>query len=97
MRFAEVIGRVSLSKRHPTLSGSSWKIAVPLDAQGLTGNPQGRGEPLVVFDEWGSGEGSLIAVSDGAEAAAPFDNQKPLDAYCAALLDRVELAEKPAG
>lgn len=92
MRIGEVIGKVALSKCHPSLRGSTWRIVVPLSHEGLRGDAGGRGEPFVVFDELGSGEGSLIAVSDGAEAAAPFyPDQKPIDAYCAALLDQLNL------
>ena len=51
----------------------------------------GRGEPIVVFDELGAGEGSRIAVSEGTEAAAPFyPVVKPIDAYNAAILDALE-------
>jgi hypothetical protein len=34
----------------------------------------------------------LIAISEGAEAAQPFRPElKPVDAYCAAILDSVDL------
>ena len=92
MRLCEVIGRITLSKWHPSVSGATWKIVVPLDLPALQGADSGRGEPFVLFDELGSGDGSLIAVSEGAEASAPFyPEQRPLDAYCAALLDTVEI------
>lgn len=92
MRIGEVIGNISLSRCHPSLQGSSWKIVVPLDLPALTGNGGGRGEPLIVYDEFGSGPGSLIAISESAEASAPFyPDQKPIDGYCAALLDTVDI------
>ncbi|MGD9853914.1 MAG: EutN/CcmL family microcompartment protein [Planctomycetaceae bacterium] len=92
MRIGEVIGRVTLSQHHPSLRGVTWRIVVPLDQRGLHDRSAGRGEPFVVFDELGCGDGSLVAVSDGAEAAAPFyPDQKPIDAYCAALLDQLNL------
>lgn len=92
MRITEVIGNVTLSRCHPSLQGATWRVVVPLDQDGLRGDTSGRGEPFVVFDELGSGDGSLVAVSEGAEAAAPFyPEQKPIDAYCAALLDHIEL------
>lgn len=93
MRIGEVIGRVTLSRCHPAVRGAVWKLVVPLNRAGLTGNAGGRGEPLIVYDELGSGHGSLIAISDGAEASAPFYPEvKPLDAYCAALLDEIHIA-----
>ncbi|MBX3436022.1 MAG: EutN/CcmL family microcompartment protein [Planctomycetaceae bacterium] len=96
MRIGEVIGGVTLSQCHPTLVGASWRIVVPLDQQGLRDQTIGRGEPFVMFDELGSGNGSLVAVSDGAEASAPFHpDQKPIDAYCAALLDAIMIEPEP--
>ena len=92
MRIGEVIGKVTLSRCHPSVQGATWRIVVPLAKDGLTDRTQGRGEPFVMFDELGSGDGSLVAISEGAEAAAPFHpDQKPLDAYCAALLDHIDL------
>lgn len=95
MRIGEVIGKVTLSRCHPSLRGASWKVVTPLTRQGIAGDPAGRGEPLVVYDEFGSGNGSVIAISEGAEAAAPFHpNEKPLDAYCAALLDEIRIEDR---
>ncbi len=92
MRIGEVIGKVTLSRVHPSLRGATWLVTVPLSLSGLQGEDAGRGEPLVVYDEWGAGVGSKIAISEGGEAAAPFlPNQKAVDAYNAALLDTVEL------
>ena len=49
-------------------------------------------EELVVWDELGAGIGSRIALSDGAEAAQPFrPENKPVDAYNAAILDSIEI------
>ncbi|MEZ6066788.1 MAG: EutN/CcmL family microcompartment protein [Planctomycetaceae bacterium] len=92
MRIAEVIGSVTLSRWHPSLTAASWKVVTPLNAVGLRGDEAGRGEPFVVFDELGAGIGSQIAVSEGGEAVAPFYPEvRPIDAYNAAILDRVEL------
>jgi len=92
MRIGEVIGTVTLSKRHPSLSGAVWRICVPLSRAGLKGSPAGREEPFVTYDELGAGLGSLIAISEGAEASAPFHpDQKPIDAYNAAILDVIDV------
>jgi len=91
MRIAQTIGTVTLSQWHPSLQGATWLIAVPLTLEGLAGKTSGRGEPFVVFDELGAGSGSRIAVSEGAEASAPFHpDTKPIDAYNAAILDTLE-------
>jgi ethanolamine utilization protein EutN len=94
MRIAEIIGRVTLSKCHPSLIGASWRLAVALNHDGLQGKASGRGEPFVIYDEMGSSEGHQVGVSEGAEATAPFyPDQKPVDGYVAAILDQVELTE----
>jgi len=92
MKVAEVVGKVSLSSWHPALSGATWKLAVPLSREDDANELNQRGEAFVVFDELGAGQGARIAVSDGAEAAAPFyPETKPIDAYNAAILDRIEV------
>lgn len=92
MRIAEVIGKVTLSSRHPALAGATWKLAVPLSREEGQKQLAKRGEAFVVFDELGAGPGALIAVSDGAEAAAPFyPETKPIDAYNSAILDQIDI------
>jgi ethanolamine utilization protein EutN len=95
MRIAEVIGTVTLSRWHPSLSRSRWIIGVPFSLQALRDNqPHGDGEDLVIFDELGAGNGHRIAISEGVEAAAPFSpERKPVDAYCALILDHLNVAK----
>lgn len=97
MRIARVLGTVTLNRRLASLKPGRLLLAEALDGQALAGLGEGRGrqapmpESLVVFDELGAGVGQLIAVSEGAEAAAPFYPEKmPIDAYAAAILDVVE-------
>jgi ethanolamine utilization protein EutN len=92
MRIAEIIGRVTLSRCHPSLRGAMWRLVTPLNHKGLVGDVSGRGEPFVVYDDMGATEGHKIGVSEGAEAAAPFSpNEKPIDAYAAAILENIEV------
>jgi ethanolamine utilization protein EutN len=45
-----------------------------------------------VFDELGAGPGAIIGISEGREAANPFGKVKtPVDAYCACLLDQLNV------
>jgi ethanolamine utilization protein EutN len=92
MRIAEVIGTVTLSRVHPSLVGARWLIGVPFSLEGLKkGMPDG--EDLVIYDSLGAGLGSRIGFSEGGEAAVPFfPDRKPVDAYCAAILDSCQLS-----
>jgi carbon dioxide concentrating mechanism protein CcmL len=92
MRIAEVIGTVTLSRVHPSLTGFRWVIGVPFSLNGLRdGKPDG--EDLVIFDVLGAGIGNKIGFSEGGEAAAPFyPEKKAVDAYCACILDQIAIS-----
>jgi microcompartment protein CcmK/EutM len=90
MRIAEVIGTLTLSRTHASLVGARWLIAAPFSLKALRENNGPDGEDLVVYDDLGAGAGACIGFSEGAEAAAPFHpKKKPVDAYCACILDQV--------
>lgn len=92
MRIGKVIGTVTLNRAHPSLAAGSYRIAVPLSLENLAGVSEPSAEAFVVYDALGAGDGSLIAISEGGEAAQPFRPQdKPVDAYNAALLDQVSV------
>ena len=92
MRIAEVIGTVTLSRCHPAIAGHRWIIGVPFSLKALKNDTAADGEDLVILDELGAGNGQQIGVSEGAEAAMPFyPNKKPVDAYCACLLDTISV------
>jgi len=94
MRIALVLGTVTLSQWHPSLTGAVWRVCAPLDGEGLQSLRPGGEEPFVTFDELGAGPGSLIGVSEGAEASAAFHPEvKPIDAYSAAILDTIDIGE----
>ncbi len=124
MRVAQVVGKVVLSRVHPLLIGSQFKIVVPLtlgdlatpcpveaaeataqaekeanvDAETSAINAANRllnteiprkwGNEVVAYDDCSAAVGEWIALSEGAEAAAAFHpTQKPVDAFCGAILD----------
>jgi ethanolamine utilization protein EutN len=91
MRIAEVIGTVTLSRAHPSLARARWIIGVPFSLKALrAGRPDG--EDVVMFDSLGAGNGNRVAFSEGGEAAAPFHpEKKPVDAYCACILDHLNI------
>ncbi len=91
MRIGEVIGTVTLNRRHPSLGGARLTLVVPLSWDNLAGRCDESMGEIVVFDELGAGVGSRIALSEGREAAMPFYPEvKPIDAYNAAILDTLD-------
>ncbi len=94
MRIAEVIGTVTLSRWHPSLGGIRLVIGAPFSLRALRAGGGPDGEAVVMVDLLGAGQGQRVGFSEGTEAAAPFHpEKKPVDAFCACILDRVEIAE----
>jgi microcompartment protein CcmK/EutM len=92
MRIAEVIGTVTLSRAHPRLAAARWVIGVPYSLKALREGGAPDGEDVVIFDNLGAGNGNRIGFSEGGEAAAPFHpEKKPVDAYCACILDTINI------
>jgi ethanolamine utilization protein EutN len=95
MRIAEVIGSVTLSRVHPALVGARWLVGVPFSLKALAADAGPDGEDLVIYDDLGAGVGSRIGFSEGLEAASPFyPGKKPVDAYCACLLDALVIEDR---
>jgi ethanolamine utilization protein EutN len=95
MRIAEVIGTVTLSRAHPALARARWIIGVPFSLNALRQNGAPDGEDVVIVDSLGAGNGNRIGFSEGVEAAMPFlPERKPVDAYCACILDRVTVSDQ---
>jgi len=92
MRIGKVIGTVTLNRRHPTLDGHRFKLVVPQSWDNLLGRSETSMGETVVLDELGAGVGSVIALSEGREAAMPFHpDRKPVDSYNAAILDTLHV------
>jgi microcompartment protein CcmK/EutM len=91
MRIAKVVGTVTLNRCHPSFVGARLRLAVPLSLAELKGAAP-KADEMVVWDDNGAGLGSLIAVSEGAEATQPFrPDLKAVDAYASAILDAIDL------
>jgi microcompartment protein CcmK/EutM len=102
MRLAQVKGRVTLNTALPDWPVGALLICEAMDAPALaSGMQQGDGdlvrqkpmpESLVVLDQIGAGVDDLIAISEGREAAMPFHpTKRPIDAYCVAILDTINV------
>jgi len=92
MRLAHVIGRVSFSDQVETYRGGRWLMVNPLTREELL---HGAPYPLspewcmVVYDRLGATVGDVIGVIEGGEAAFPFPEPTPIDAYNACIFDRI--------
>lgn len=95
MRFAFVRGTVTLSQSHPSFQGATLKLASPIRGTEFDASKAEQEDAIVVWDELGAGLGDLVAFSEGAEAAQPFQPEiKPVDAYNAALIDNMNIKSK---
>lgn len=96
MRIGKVIGRVTHSVLYDTLVGGRFLIVEVQDRFALAGQPRKSSETVVAYDHLGAGEGDLVAFTESREACQPFYPEKivPLDAYIAAILDRVVIEQE---
>ena len=72
MRIAEVIGQVTLSRMIPEFEGAVLRLVRPLSTANLLEQQPATADPLVAWDERGSGLGDRIGLSEGGEAAQPW-------------------------
>jgi ethanolamine utilization protein EutN len=96
MRIGKVIGTLTLNRCHPSLTGASYRVVVPLSLDNLLDRAPADAEPLIVYDELGAGNNDVIAFTEGGEATQPFyPDTKPIDAYNAALIDAIHFGNPP--
>ncbi len=96
MRLGKTIGTVTLVEPHDAVRGGVFRLVVPLSGADFAAG-DGPAEPLVAWDDLGAGEGQLVAFSESGEAAQPFRPvDRPIDAYVAAILDRLTIAGEPS-
>jgi microcompartment protein CcmK/EutM len=93
MRIGKVIGKLCLNSAWPSLAGGRFLIVEVQDRFSLAGKARRSKEALVVYDELSAGEGDIIGFTESREATMPFYPEKlvPIDAYNAAILDRVKI------
>ena len=84
MRLGHVIGKVTLSQQEASYHGGRFLLVRPWAV-----GSQAAGPTLVVYDNLGAGLGHLIGYVEGSEAAVPFAQPTPVDAYNAAIADEI--------
>ena len=55
------------------------------------GSAAGSAFCIVAFDPHGAAAGDTVAYVDGAEASAPFYSPAPVDAYCAGIVEKINI------
>ena len=92
MRLGYVIGRVTLSQQDPSYTGGRFLLVQPFSREQFLGAPMtplAKGSSVVVYDSLGAGPGCVVGFTEGTEASMPFEGPTPVDAFNAALIDRV--------
>src|ERR1017187_7161321 len=94
MKLGTVIGRVTLSRSVPALTGGRFLVVSPFSREqyerGLDAAVSfGKDPSLVVFDDIGGHVREGIGFEGGPEAAPPVVRATPVDAINAALVDQI--------
>jgi ethanolamine utilization protein EutN len=92
MRLGTVIGRVTLNQQEPAYSGGHLLLVQPFSRAQFAGAaavPLAPGSSLVVFDQLGASDGSIVGFTEGAEASQPFEGPAPVDAYVACIVTQI--------
>jgi ethanolamine utilization protein EutN len=96
MRLGIVCGHVTLNPAVAAYRGRTLVVLEPVTMENLrAGNGLGGGKSLVAVDELGAAEGQMVAFTEGREAANPFwPDAVPSDAYCALIVDSINIHAK---
>lgn len=98
MRLGIVRGQVVLSLAAPSLAGTTLLLVELVTAENLEAR-DGRsdGRFLVVADHLAPGQGALIGIVEGSEAAnAYYPAAAPVDAYCSLVVRDYEFTPPAA-
>jgi microcompartment protein CcmK/EutM len=98
VKLARIIGRVTLHSVDPAYRGARFLLAHPWSpkAPEPTDGTLRKANSFVVYDNLGASPGDLIGYTDGGEAAAPFADDTPCDAYTSAIIDTLTHVPFPA-
>jgi microcompartment protein CcmK/EutM len=93
MRLGVVRGQVVLNPRIDGFAGRRLVVVEPVTMANLqSDNAMGGGKALIAIDETGAANGQMVAFTEGREAANAFwPNAVPVDAYCALIVDSIDL------
>lgn len=91
MQLALVRGRVTTTVRHRSLAGRKLLVVQNL---GATGEPEG--DPMIVVDALGAGQGDVVILSSDGQGVRELvgDETSPLRWYTLGIADSVEHATR---
>ena len=95
MRLGIVRGHVVLNPAVESYGGRTLVVIEPVTMENLrANNGLGGGKALIAVDELGAADGQMVAFTEGREAANPFwPGSVPVDAYCALIVDSVDVRQ----
>ncbi len=95
MRLGIVRGHVVLSLALESFAGRTLAVVEPVTMENLRArNGLGGGKALIAIDELGAADGQMVAFTEGSEAANPFwPDRVPVDAYCAMIVDSIDVGK----
>ncbi len=93
MRLGIVRGHLTLSPAIESYRARTLAIVEPVTMENLRArNGRGGGKALIAVDELGANTGQLVTLTEGREAANPFwPDAVPVDAYCALIVDSIDV------
>lgn len=96
MRLGMVRGHLTLAPAVDSYRSRILAIVEPVTMENLrAGNQQGGGKALIAVDELGAHTGQMVAFTEGREASNPFwPEPVPVDAYCALIVDAVDVTPR---
>lgn len=94
MRLGIVRGHLTLTPAVESYRGRTLIIVEPVTMENLRAkNGEGGGKALIAVDELGAAEGQMVGFTEGREAANPFwPGSVPVDAYCALIVDTIDVS-----
>lgn len=86
MYLGRVIGKAVCTIKDPELRGLKLLIVTRVDCEG-----KAKGKPFIACDSIGAGNGELVFLCGGGEAAFPFIKKRPpSDASILGIIDSCE-------
>ena len=96
MRLGIVRGHVTLNSAVEAYRGRTLVVLEPVTMENLRArNGLGGGKSLVAVNALGAADGQMVAFTEVQEAANPFwPDAVPVDAYCALIVDAIDVHTK---